>query len=306
VRSLPGLDVPHARGLALPVLRIQDGLLRVVAAPGRRSIAEALAPDAWLRALIVRHTSGFTRPEFLKAVRALSSRYVETRAALPSRSPLDSAGKRAAFAGFYAPLHYLTTAAIVRECATTKDLSRIVDLGCGTGVAGAAWAGALPAPPTISGVDQSAWALDEMRWNCQQLGLPCRTHRASLVHSLEREIVNARRSPMAGAGLVCGWSINELNHDERDRVLLALLALHKLGACALIVEPIASSAVPWWANWRTAIEAAGGRSDEWRFPAALPDALAEINDAAGFRRDHLTARSFWLGPDASTAGTGMA
>jgi hypothetical protein len=277
----------------------------VVAAPGRRSSAETSSPDAWLGALVARHTSAFARPEFLKAVRALSSRYVESRAALPSRSPLDSAGKRAAFAGFYAPLHYLTTRAIVRGIATPPDLSRIVDLGCGTGVAGAAWAAALPAPPSISGVDHSAWALDEMRWNCQQLGLPCRTHRASLVDHLERAIANARRSPMDGAGLICGWSLNELTHDERARALAALLGLRELGACVLIIEPIASSAVPWWTGWRTPIEAAGGRSDEWRFPAELPHILAELDDAAGFRREHLTARSFWLGPDAATGTTGM-
>ena len=278
----------------------------MVAAQGRRASAEVLPPDAWIGALIARHTSAFARPEFLKAVRALSSRYVENRAALPSRSPLDSAGKRAAFAGFYAPLHYLTMRAIVRGLRAAPDITRLVDLGCGTGVAAAAWADVLPAPPAIRGVDHSVWALDEMRWNCQQLGLPCRTHRASLVDYLERETANARRSPLAGTGLVCGWSINELSHDERSRTLAALLTLHKSGACVLIVEPIASSAVPWWTSWRASIEAAGGRSDEWRFPAELPDILAELDEAAGFRRDHLTARSFWLGPDAATGTTGMA
>ena len=33
--------------------------------------------------------------------------------ALPDRNPLDSAGKRAAFAGFYAPLHFLTTREVI-------------------------------------------------------------------------------------------------------------------------------------------------------------------------------------------------
>lgn len=278
----------------------------MVTVPGRRSDDDALSPDTWLDALVTRHTSGFSRPEFLKAVRALSSRYVEHRAALPSRSPLDSAGKRAAFAGFYAPLHYLTTRAIVRGTPTPPDTSRIVDLGCGTGVAGAAWASALSSPPAIAGIDHSVWALDEMRWNCQRLGLPCRAHRASLVAWLEREVANARRSPMAGTGLVCGWSINELGHDERPRALDALLTLHERGACVLVIEPIASSAVPWWKDWRAPIEAAGGRSDEWRFPAELPNTIAELDEAAGFRRDHLTARSFWLGHSAVAGNAGLA
>ena len=49
----------------------------------------------WLGALVARHTSTLSRAEFLKAVRALSARYVERRQELPRRSPVDSAGKRA-------------------------------------------------------------------------------------------------------------------------------------------------------------------------------------------------------------------
>ena len=56
--------------------------------------------DAWVEALQVRHRANLTTPEFLKAVRALSARYVERRAELPDRSPIDSAGKRSAFAAF--------------------------------------------------------------------------------------------------------------------------------------------------------------------------------------------------------------
>lgn len=294
MRSAPGLGVPYALRLATSVLRTQDGLLRVVAAPGRQPDSVALSPDVWLRAVIDRHTSAFTRPEFLKAVRALSSRYVENRASLQSRSPLDSAGKRAAFAGFYAPLHYLTTRAIVDAMPGRPELSRIVDLGCGTGVASVAWAQTMPAPASITGVDLSVWALEEMRWNCQRLGLPCRTQRSSLVSCVEREVADSRRSSMLGTGLVCGWSVNEVSPGERSRVLDALLAAHERGACVLVIEPIASSAAPWWDSWSAPVEVAGGRADVWRFPADLPDTLAELDRAAGFRRDVLTARSFWL------------
>ena len=81
-------------------------------------------------------------PKFLKAVRALSARYVERRAGLADRSPLDSAGKRAAFAAYYAPLHFLTTREVVRAsgAASADSIDRILDLGCGTGAASAAWA----------------------------------------------------------------------------------------------------------------------------------------------------------------------
>ncbi|MCC7044257.1 MAG: methyltransferase [Acidobacteria bacterium] len=255
-----------------------------------------MSREAWVRALIERHTAPYSRPEFLKAVRALSSRYVEDRARLGTRSPLDSAGKRAAFAGFYAPIHYFTTRAIVRALPTPPSVSRILDLGCGTGVAGLAWASTLSSAAAVTGVDQSAWALDEMRWNGQTLGVMCRTRRASLVDALEREVGTSRRESLAGSALVCAWSINELARQERDRVLAGLLAARERGAAVLVVEPLAVSAVPWWEAWRAPVAAAGGRADEWRFEPDLPQELADLDEAAGFRRDYLTARSFWLNP----------
>src|SRR5512140_214757 len=105
-----------------------------------------------------------TRPEFLKAIRALSARYVERRGALPDRSAIDSAGKRAAFAGFYAPLHFLTTRHVIAALGgPPAGVASIVDAGCGTGVAGAAWALACTEPPALTGIDLSGWALDEAR-----------------------------------------------------------------------------------------------------------------------------------------------
>jgi SAM-dependent methyltransferase len=258
-----------------------------------------MSSEVWLRALIDRHTSAYSRPEFLKAVRALSSRYVEDRARLGTRSPLDSAGKRAAFAGFYAPLHFLAVRAIVAALPAAPGVSRLLDLGCGTGVAGIAWATAAGLPATITGIDQSAWALEEMRWNCHCLGLTCRTQRGSLVDSLGYDLGRGRRASLDTAGIVCGWSVNELTSDKRDRLRADLFAASAQGASVLIVEPMATSAVPWWESWRPLVVAAGGRADEWRFDPDLPTALAELDEAAGFRRDHLTARSFWLGPRAT-------
>jgi len=75
---------------------------------------------AWLTALQDRHRSSLTSAEFLKALRALSARYVERRSQLRDRSPLDSAGKRAAFAAFYAPLHFVTTQAVLRALAVAR------------------------------------------------------------------------------------------------------------------------------------------------------------------------------------------
>src|SRR5688500_10851840 len=93
----------------------------------------------WLAALEARHLADLRVPEVTRALRALSSAYVERRHKVTARATLDSAGKRAAFALFYGPLHFLTISQIVQVLGVARDgIASIVDLGCGTGVAGAA------------------------------------------------------------------------------------------------------------------------------------------------------------------------
>jgi len=108
--------------------------------------------DDWVAALEQRHLADFRVAEITRAVRALSSAYVERRhTRLRSSSvggpvvawgPLDSAGKRAAFALFYAPLHFLAASRVIESLpdATQPPPTAILDIGCGTGAAGAAWA----------------------------------------------------------------------------------------------------------------------------------------------------------------------
>lgn len=250
--------------------------------------------DAWLAALLERHTGNMRRPEFLKAVRALSARYVERRAELPDRSPLDSTGKRAAFAAFYAPLHFLTVSAIVRELQPGLESPElIIDLGCGTGVAGAAWALDCAQPPALQGIDLHAWAVDEARWNYRALGLNGRAVRADLLKHLDALLApSSRHAPSIGrVGVMLGWSLNELDPPARERAQTALIELARRGARVLAVEPIARRLVPWWERWAERAVAAGGRADEWKFDAPLPASLAELDEAAGFDREALTARS---------------
>src|SRR5215212_5402868 len=97
--------------------------------------------DAWLAALEERHLADLTLSEVARALRALSSCYVERRARLAGGGALEGSGKRAAFALFYGPLHFFVTRRIVRAIFPGgRPRSRIFDLGCGTGTAGAAWA----------------------------------------------------------------------------------------------------------------------------------------------------------------------
>ena len=97
--------------------------------------------SAWLLALEQRHLRSLTFTEVRRALQALSTWYVERRHELKPGTPLNSAGKRAAFALFYGPLHYLTLRRVVRELAAHRPaLDDIADLGCGTGASGAGWA----------------------------------------------------------------------------------------------------------------------------------------------------------------------
>ena len=255
--------------------------------------------DAWVRSLIERHTRPFTRSEFLKSVRALSARYVERRVDLPGRSPIDSPGKRAAFAAFYAPLHLLTVRALVRSLdISASRVSAITDLGCGTGAAGAGWALGCSVQTQITGVDRLAWPLAEAAWNWQTLGVTGRTRRADMpvvVEELARASRHGRANPQGRSGaLLFAWAVNELDDPARRRVLQALATLAAAGIAALVIEPIARSAAPWWPEWEDTLTPLGARCDDWKFETALPPALAELDREAGFRREGLSARSCWI------------
>ena len=265
-----------------------------------------LDAEHFVAALLDRHAAPLRRPEFLKAVRALSARYVERRATLADRSPLDSAGKRAAFAAYYAPLHYLTVAAILRRLdAARRPVARVADLGCGTGVAGAAWAGARAGSdggqtgvrpgsdegqtPFVQGIDRNGWAVAEAAWTYRTLGLPGRATRGDLVRAAES--LARKNQVLDRTGVILAWSSNELGEAPRRRLLSTLVELGRRGAAVLIVEPISRRAAPWLDDGAAAIGRAGGRQDEWRFDEPRPAALAAIDAEVGFDRSALTARS---------------
>src|SRR5215471_2146378 len=126
----------------------------------------------WLDALENRHCSGLTFQEVRRAVQALSSLYVERRNRLREGNALDGAGKRAAFAYYFSPLHFLLVREIVRSLkAGSSPVSQILDIGCGTGIAGAAWALEMRPSPRILGIDRNSWAIGEAKWNCARLQL---------------------------------------------------------------------------------------------------------------------------------------
>jgi hypothetical protein len=247
------------------------------------------APDdrfsAWIAALDERHLADLTPPEVGRALRALSSCYVERRARLAEGAALDGAGKRAAFALFYAPLHFQATAHIVGQLGNAVPLQEIVDLGCGTGAAGAAWALATPGA-RLAGFDRNAWAIAEANWTYRQLGIPGRATR--------QDLTRVQLQPRRGLGILAAYTVNELSDETRRALLPRLLDAGGRGAVVLIVEPIARRIAPWWTAWETAFTAAGGRADEWRLPASLPTRQRQLAKAAGLNPQDMTARSLFL------------
>jgi len=77
-------------------------------------------------------------------------------------------------------MHFLLVREIVRALGHGLRRPRhILDLGCGTGTAGAAWALECEPRARVEGVDRSGWAVAEARWTLGRLGLAGRTTRAT-------------------------------------------------------------------------------------------------------------------------------
>jgi hypothetical protein len=241
--------------------------------------------DTWIHDLETRHLSDLRFAEVSRALRALSSTYIERRRTIHHGSSLTGAGKRAAFALFYGPLHYLIVGEVVRRLeAVAAGKSVLVDLGCGTGASGAAWVAQDPTIRHAVAIDRNPWSIAEASRTYRHFGVPARTR--------QDEMASAAWPP--GAALLAAFSVNELPAGTRDRLLDRFLDRARRGDAVLVVEPVARAIAPWWSAWQAAFSAAGGRSDEWRFRTELPDIVAKLDRAAGLDHRELTARSLWL------------
>jgi hypothetical protein len=251
--------------------------------------------DRWLTELETRHFSELTFQEVSRSLRALSATYVERRDRLREGAALSGAGKRAAFALFYGPLHYLLVREIVHAIPGATDDARgpqraalrtLLDLGCGTGAAGAAWAEACHTPPRVLGVDRHPWTLTEAAHTYRAFGLHAQTKRG------DAATVALPKSP---ALILAAFTVNELSDEERASLLPRLLERAPSGDRILIVEPLARSAIKWWGRWEDAFKAVGGRADEWRFRVELPPIVAKLDRAAGLHHQEITGRTLFIG-----------
>jgi SAM-dependent methyltransferase len=240
--------------------------------------------EGWMAALEARQLADLTFSETARALRALSSTYVERRAKLAEGAALAGAGKRAAFALFYGPLHFLLVHHIVtRLGAPYTSMRALLDLGCGTAASGAGWAVACDRPMRVTGIDRHPWAVDEARRTFADLGLAG----AFRVGDLTRH-----RAGQSFDAILLAYAVNELlEAAARDALLSWLLDCAGRGVRVVVVEPLAGFVAPWWGDWRRAFEAVGGRSDEWRVRLPLPPIVQKLDRAAGLDHRELKART---------------
>jgi SAM-dependent methyltransferase len=240
----------------------------------------------WIAELEARHFAQLTFPEVSRALRALSSTYVERREKLADGAALSGAGKRAAFALFYGPLHYLLVAHIVDTLpGATENVRTLLDLGCGTGASGAAWAAACGTRPRVLGIDRHPWTLGEAAAAYRAFGL------SATVRQGDVATANLPKGPVS---ILAAFTMNELAEPARDALMTRLVDRASHGDRVLIVEPLAGFVARWWNRWRDTFEAAGGRADEWRLRTELPPIVAKLDRAAGLNHREITGRSLWL------------
>lgn len=249
---------------------------------------------AWTEALEARHLADRTFSEVRRGLQALSSLYVERRRRIRDGVALAGSGKRAAFALYYGPVHFLVTRLVVEALGAARPAPQeILDLGCGSGAVGCAWALAAGGSPRVTGVDRHPWAVAETRWSLRSLGVAGAARAGDLVR------VPLRR---ARGAVALGFVVNELSSAERDALLPGLLSAAGDGARVLVLEPLAKGAAPWWGGWAAAFEGAGGRADTWRFTETLPQSVERLGRAAGLDPRSLTARSLFIGGRSSRSG----
>lgn len=242
--------------------------------------------DRFLEALLDRHLRDLRFSEVTRALRALSAGYVEKRHEGGIARALDGRGKRAAFALYYGTTHFLVAEALVHRLGLAfsgegQGRFTILDLGCGTGVCGAAWAIGSAPPATVVGADRSSFALHEARWTYGALRLKGET---------SRSITDAIDSIRRPDGIVIGWTLNELDDDRRDIIATKLLPWVAKGSRLLVIEPVSKRVAPWWDAWVARFPPGVCSVSEEKLRLTLPPKIALLARSAGLSTDASVVR----------------
>ncbi len=160
----------------------------------------------------------------------------------------------------------------------------MLDVGCGTGAAGAAWA--LVTGAEVRGSDVHPWAVTEAEWTYRALGVTGTARRGG---------VSNLQLPSKRSTVLAAFVINELPPADRAVALQRLSEAAATGHRVVIVEPISRKLTPWWAEWERAFQPSGGHTTEWRFRLELPRLVRELDKSAGLDHRELTARTLEAG-----------
>ncbi len=195
----------------------------------------------------------------------------------------------------YGPIHFLLVRHIAHELGASFAPGVVVDVGCGTGVAGAAIATSVTPALRVLGADTHPWTLDEARFTYRAFGLHAEVRRAHAA---------TIRFPADTSVVVAAFVVNELNDPDRAALLEHLKQVvrpkpdaarpHAQPARILIVEPISQRISPWWNHWADEFTRMGGRADLWKARIDPPPIVKRLAKAAGLRPDMLTARSLFV------------
>ncbi|MCA8914346.1 MAG: class I SAM-dependent methyltransferase [Planctomycetes bacterium] len=241
--------------------------------------------DNWIEKLFARWMGELTHQEVARALKALTRDYVQRRTRLRGKA-LEGRGKQAAFALYYAPRHFVIVREVLKAlgtAATGESPMPLIDLGCGSGVAGAAWS--LHAGGNVVGVELDPEILREAAFTFKDLGIRGGGVRCHLAKY---------RWPKPPVGIVAAFTINELDEQDRERVWAELEKQVKCGSRVLIIEPLATRIAPWWQDWAERAIAIGGRADEWHFEVDLPERVHLLGKSAGLKPERLGARTIWI------------
>jgi len=99
----------------------------------------------------------------------------------------------------------------------------------------------------------------------------------------------------APSDLLAAFLVNELPADTREALLPRLLDAIRDGHRVLVVEPISRRVAPWFSEWQSSFETAGGSAADWRFRVTLPPLVARLDRATGLDHRELTARTLSAG-----------
>ena len=228
--------------------------------------------------------------EVHRAVRALSDDYVHRRHRVAHQA-LEGRGKRAAFALFFSPLHFLVVREVARQLEIQSvPVARVLDLGCGTGAGGAAIGSTLDTSVFVTGIDRQGWTLEEASFTYRHFGLRHRTRRGDVGRLRERAEPDTL--------VLAAYTVNELATETRMGLLHWLCRTMTPRAPFLVIEPISKAVTPWWSEWTSALRPLGAVEREWIFRDPLPPRLRLMDRSAGLDHQVRKARTLWLAPHA--------